>query len=85
MPPALLIGTGGVELDDPTQVPERVEDVPVSPQGPTIGVAVTIHDHGYLLMEQRNGAWTATFLDRFDQPRATCDLSARPSACTALR
>jgi hypothetical protein len=83
--PALLVGTGGTELDDPTQVPERVENVPVSPHGPTIDVAVTVHDHGYLLMENTGDAWTATFYDRFDRPLASCDASARPSLCSVHR
>src|SRR5262249_13579987 len=82
VPAALLVGTGGAELDDPVLVPERVENVPVGPDGPTIGVAVTVHDHGYLLMERSDTGWTATFYDVYDQPRATCDSSARPSICT---
>lgn len=80
-PPALLVGTGGAELDNPARVPSRVENVPVSPTGPTIGVAVTVHDHGYLSMEQSNGSWTATFYDRYDQPLAVCDAAQRPSIC----
>ena len=82
VPPALLVGTGGAVLDDPMLVPERVENVPVGPDGPTIGVALTVHDHGYLLIERSDTGWTATFYDIYDQPRATCDSSARPSICT---
>ena len=84
IPPVLLVGTGGAILDDPAQVPERVERLPVGPGGPTIDAALTIHDHGYLLMQQSDGAWTATFYDRFDQPLATCASLARPWLCTPV-
>lgn len=80
-PTALVVGTGGAELDNPQWVPARVANLPTSPGGPTIGVGVTIHDHGYLLIEPASGAWTATFYDRFDQPLATCASNARPSVC----
>ena len=83
LPPALLVGTGGAELDDPQRVPERLADIPLADGGPTIAASVTVHDHGYLLMERAGSRWTATFYDRFDQPRATCASDARPSVCTA--
>jgi 3',5'-cyclic AMP phosphodiesterase CpdA len=81
MPAALLVGTGGTELDDPADTPEYVTHVPVGPQGPTIGAAMTVHDHGYLLVERSKGGWTAVFYDRYDRALATCDSSARPSIC----
>jgi hypothetical protein len=82
LPPALLVGTGGAVLDDPTQVPPLVEHLPVGPGGPTIRAAATVHDHGYLLMELSDSGWTATFHDIYDQTLATCDSSARPSVCS---
>jgi len=84
-PSALLIGGGGAELDDPSRLPGRLENVGTGPNGPTIGVAVTVHDHGYLVIDQDAGAWTAKFYDRYDQPLAFCDSSSRPSICTAVR
>jgi hypothetical protein len=81
-PPALLIGTGGAELDDPTQVPQRVQNLPVGPGGPTIATAITVHDHGYLLIERTDTGWTATFHSHRDKVFATCDSSARPALCT---
>jgi hypothetical protein len=82
LPPALLVGTGGAELDDPTQVQPLVEHLPVAPGGPTIRAATTVHDHGFLLMELSDTGWTATFHDIDDQTLATCDSSARPELCT---
>ena len=58
--------------------------LPVGAAGPTIDAALTVHDHGYLLMQQSDGAWTATFYDRFDQPLATCASLARPWLCTPV-
>lgn len=83
-PASLLIGTGGAELDDPAQVPERVEHLSVGRGGPTIGAAVTVHDHGYLVIDRSDSGWSAAFYDRFDRLLATCDSSARPSVCTPV-
>jgi hypothetical protein len=58
--------------------------VPVPPDGPTIAVATTIHDHGYLLVELTAGGWTATFYDLYDQPLAHCDAAASPALCTLV-
>jgi len=52
--------------------------------GPTISAALTLHDHGCLLTQQSDGAWTATFSDRADQPLATCASLARPWQCTPV-
>lgn len=84
-PVALIAGSGGAELDDPRWLPARLEQVATGPGGPTIGVATTLHDHGYLLIELAGAAWTATFFDRDDQPLAVCDSTARPSACRLSR
>ncbi|MGH7790061.1 MAG: metallophosphoesterase, partial [Candidatus Binatia bacterium] len=82
LPPALLIGTGGAELDNPANLPEHLANLPFDLGGPTVAAALNLHDHGYLLIELRDTSWTATFYDRFDQPLATCDASRRPSVCT---
>lgn len=85
LPPVVLVGTGGSELDDPAEVPPAVAPLPVSADGPIIAAATTVHDHGYLLIElAADGAWTGTFYDRFDQPLARCDSSARPVPCVRV-
>jgi hypothetical protein len=83
-PPNLVVGSGGSELDDPAALPARVEQVPVGAGGPTIAAAVTVHDHGYLLLDRNTEGWSGTFYDRFDQPLVTCDSAARPSVCAPL-
>lgn len=84
VPPSLLIGTGGAELDNPAKLPALVEGVPVPPDGPTIAVATTVHDHGYLLVELTAGGWTATFYDLHDQPLAHCYSTASSALCTLV-
>lgn len=84
LPPALVVGTGGGELDNPQDVPERVENLPVAPGGPTIAAATTVHDHGYLLLDLGDGGWTGTFYDRYDQPRARCASTSRPGPCVPV-
>jgi hypothetical protein len=84
MPRALIVGTGGAELDNPADLPAVVEAVPIPPDGPTIALATTLHDHGYLLMELSTGGWTATFYDLYDQPLARCDPRASPALCTLV-
>jgi hypothetical protein len=83
-PPSLVVGTGGAVLDNPVDVPARVEQVPTTPDGPTIAVATTVHDHGYLLIELADTGWIATFYDLYDQPIATCASSAGPSLCSLV-
>ena len=83
-PLSLLVGTGGAELDNPADLPPQVEGVPVGDGGPTIAVATTLHDHGYLLMDLTDTGWTATFYDLYDQPLATCASTAGPALCTLL-
>lgn len=85
LPPNLLIGSGGTELDDPAELAARVEQIPVSPSGPTIAAGVTVHDHGYFVIERGDEGWSGVFYDRFDQPLVTCDSTARPSVCTLIR
>ncbi|MBX3027298.1 metallophosphoesterase [bacterium] len=80
-PPVLVVGTGGGELDDPTQVPTQVENLRVGSDGPTIAAATTVHDHGYLYLELGDEGWTGTFHDRFDQPLARCASSGHPAPC----
>jgi hypothetical protein len=82
-PTALLVGTGGTELDDPAWLPERIDSLAAGPDGPMIGSAVTLHDHGYLVIETSGATWTGIFYDRFDKPLATCASGNRPSVCTA--
>jgi hypothetical protein len=82
VPPALIAGTGGAVLDDPALIPERVEHVSMGRNGPTVAIADTVHDHGYLLIERSDTGWSATFYDLYDQPRATCQSSMRPALCT---
>jgi hypothetical protein len=80
-PTALLVGTGGTELDDPAWLPERIENLSAGQDGPMIRSAVTLHDHGYLVIETAGGTWTGTFYDRFDKPLASCASGNRPSVC----
>lgn len=84
LPPSLVVGTGGAVLDDPADVPERVEQVSATPSGPTIAMATTVHDHGYLLIELAGAGWSATFYDLYDQPLATCASAAGPSLCSLV-
>lgn len=83
LPPTLMVGTGGAELDDPERIPTSVENV-TFPGGPTVTSGFTIHDHGYLVIDRSANAWTATFYDRYDRPLATCASDARPSLCRAV-
>lgn len=78
-PAVLVAGNGGAMLDDPAWVAPLLQDIPTG--GPTIGAAVTVHDHGYLVIEPRGSTWTAALYDRYDQPLATCDAAARPAIC----
>lgn len=84
LPPVVVVGTGGDELDDPAWVPPQVNDVPVGVDGPTIAAATTVHDHGYLVIELAGSEWTGTFYDRFDQPLANCASTARPAPCSPV-
>jgi hypothetical protein len=83
-PNALIVGSGGAELDNPAWLPSRLANVATGPGGPTVGVANIEHDHGYLLIEPNGPNWTATFYDRYDQPLMHCDSTARPSMCRAV-
>lgn len=80
-PPALLVGTGGAELDNPADLPTHVRQLPLGPGLPVVESGLTLFDHGYLVIELEGGGWTATFYDHFDHPRAVCASDSRPDLC----